>query len=84
MLAKQNAHSKSSTENTLKAIRTNRQNCKFAQHILETGHEYDTLDQSMEILHTEKKGSKLNTLERFHIYDITKKGLQMNNTPRHT
>jgi hypothetical protein len=33
----------------------------------------------MEILHIEKEGPKLNTLERFHICDITKKGIQMNN-----
>jgi hypothetical protein len=54
------------------------ENSKFAQHILETGHDYDTIDQSMKILHTEKKGSKLNTLQRFHIYDLAKRGLQMN------
>jgi hypothetical protein len=34
----------------------------------------------MKILHTEKKGPKLNTLDRFHIYDMTKRGLQMNDT----
>jgi hypothetical protein len=34
----------------------------------------------MKILHIEKKGPKLNTLERFHIYDMTKRGLQMNDT----
>jgi hypothetical protein len=62
----------------INAIRTNRQNSKFAKHILETGHNYDTLDKTMEILHMEKKGPKPNTLERFHMYDITKKDLQMN------
>lgn len=64
----------------INAIRTNRQNSKFAQHILEKGHEYDTVDQTIEILHVEKKGPKLSTLERFHMYDITEKGLQMNDT----
>jgi predicted transcriptional regulator len=64
----------------INAIRTNRQNSKFPQHILETGHNYDTIDKTMKMLHMEKKGPKLNTLERFHIYDITKKGLQMNDT----
>jgi hypothetical protein len=34
----------------------------------------------MEILCIEKKGPKLNTLERFYVYDVTKKGLQMNDT----
>jgi hypothetical protein len=61
-------------------IRTNKQNSKFVQHILETGHNYDTIDHSMKILQIEMKGPKLNTLERFHIYDKKKKGLQMNDT----
>jgi hypothetical protein len=64
----------------INTIRTNRQNSKFAQHILDTGYEYDTLEQTMKILHVEKKGPKLNTLERFYIDDITKKDLQMNDT----
>jgi hypothetical protein len=34
----------------------------------------------MKILHTEKKGPKLNTLGRYHIYEMTKRGLQMNDT----
>jgi hypothetical protein len=34
----------------------------------------------MKILHIEKKGPKLNTLERFHMYKMTKKGLQINDT----
>jgi hypothetical protein len=34
----------------------------------------------MEILHIEKKGPKFNTLERFYIYDLTKKSLQMSDT----
>jgi hypothetical protein len=32
------------------------------------------------ITHRKRKVPKLNTLERFHIYNITKKGLQMNDT----
>jgi hypothetical protein len=59
----------------INVIRTNTTS-KFAQHILETGHEYDT----MEILHIEKKGLKSNTLEIFHIYNITKRSLQTNDT----
>jgi hypothetical protein len=34
----------------------------------------------MKILCKEKKEPKLNTLERFYIYDLTKKGLQLNDT----
>jgi hypothetical protein len=55
----------------INSIRTNKQNSKFAQHILETGYNYDTIGQIMKILHTEKKGPKLNTLGRFHILYMT-------------
>jgi hypothetical protein len=38
------------------------------------------MDKIMKILHIEKKRPKLNTLERYHIYEMTKRGLQMNDT----
>jgi hypothetical protein len=38
------------------------------------------VDQSMKILHIEKKEHKLNTLERFEIYNPTKKSGQLNDT----
>jgi hypothetical protein len=63
----------------INAIWTNKQNSKFTQHILENGHTYNTMDQTMEVLHIEKKGPKFNILERLYIYDLTK-GLQMNDT----
>jgi hypothetical protein len=34
----------------------------------------------MDIIHTTKKGNLLNTLERFYIYDLSEKKLQMNVT----
>jgi predicted DNA-binding protein with PD1-like motif len=40
------------------AIRSNKQNSKFAQHMLHTGQTYSTIDQTMEVLHIEKKGEK--------------------------
>jgi hypothetical protein len=61
-------------------IRTNKSNSKFAQHILYTGHNYNTTDQTMKILHIEKKGHKLNTLKCFEIYNLTKKSVQLNDT----
>jgi hypothetical protein len=61
-------------------IRTNKSNSKFAQHILDTGHTYNTIDQTMKILHIEKKGHKLNTLERFEIFNLTTKAVQLNDT----
>jgi radical SAM protein with 4Fe4S-binding SPASM domain len=47
----------------IQAVRTNKQNSKFAQYILDTGHTHSTIDQTMKVLHIEKKGQKLNTLE---------------------
>jgi hypothetical protein len=34
----------------------------------------------LEILHITKKGSYMNTVEKFHIYNITKFGFHMNET----
>jgi hypothetical protein len=46
----------------INAIKTKKQqHSKFAQHILETTHTYDTIDRTMKMLHIEKKGQKLNT-----------------------
>jgi hypothetical protein len=39
-------------------IRTNRHNSKYVQHILDTGHAYNKLDQTMRILNIEKEGHK--------------------------
>jgi hypothetical protein len=55
------------------AIRTNKYNSKFTQHFLETEHVYDMMNQTTEILHIEKNRPKLNTVERFYVYDLTKK-----------
>jgi hypothetical protein len=55
----------------IRDIRNNGQNSKFAQHILDTGHEYETIEKIIKILHIEKKGQMLDTYERFHIYEIS-------------
>jgi hypothetical protein len=44
------------------------------------GHNYGRMDQTMEIMHTERKGPKLSTLEQFCIHEITKKGMQIKDT----
>jgi hypothetical protein len=65
-------------------LRTHPRYKKYAQHILDTGHAYNTMDQTMKILHIEKEGQKLNTLEQFEIYKLTKKALQLNDTHTET
>jgi hypothetical protein len=41
------------------------------------GHTYDTIKEIMEVLQI-KTGQFLNKLERFHIYDLSRKKVQMN------
>jgi hypothetical protein len=64
--------------NTIKANK--QQYFKFAQRILEITHTYDAIDRTVKVLHIEKKGQKLTALEKYHIYNTTKNGLQLNNT----
>jgi sugar diacid utilization regulator len=44
----------------------------YAQHILETGHTYGTIENTLHILHREKEGPLMNTLEQFHIHNLQK------------
>jgi hypothetical protein len=62
----------------IREIQTNGKTSKYAQHILNTTHNYDAMHKAMKILHVEKKGKMLDTLENYHIYTITKQGLQIN------
>jgi hypothetical protein len=40
---------------------------KFAQHLNEHAHPFDTIHNTMEILQYEKKGTHLNTIERYYV-----------------
>jgi len=51
---------------------------KFAQHLLENNHSIGPIDSIMEILHHTKKGESMDTIERFHIYEITRENIQIN------
>jgi hypothetical protein len=55
-------------------------NSKYAQHILDTGHAYGTIDNTLNILQFEKKIKKMNSLEQFYIYKLTREQLQLNDT----
>jgi hypothetical protein len=61
-------------------IRTNNSNTGYENHILNTGHAYGTITDTMEIMKTERKGRHLNTLERYYIYKASKDKIQMNDT----
>jgi hypothetical protein len=64
----------------VQAIRTNKINSKYAQHILDTQHTYGSIENTMSILHMATKGRYTNTLEKFHFYNISKKGIHINKT----
>jgi hypothetical protein len=53
---------------------------KYAQHVIETGHEYGDMEETIKILHIEKKSQILNTYERFHIYNISRQNIQLKET----
>jgi hypothetical protein len=50
---------------------------KYAQHVFETGHTYEAIENTMEILQIQKKGNLLITLERVHIYELSNKKLHI-------
>jgi hypothetical protein len=50
------------------AFRTNSHTSKFAQHLTEHNHSFGTIHKTTQILRHHRKGSHLNTFERFHIY----------------
>jgi soluble P-type ATPase len=51
---------------------------KFAQHLIDNKHAIGNMEDIMEVIHMEKKGKMLDTLEGFHIYKETKAGNQIN------
>jgi hypothetical protein len=67
----------------IQAIKGNKDASMFAQHILNTGHAYGCMEATMMILHSIGKGAHMNTLEMFHIYEITKQGKHLNDMFTH-
>jgi hypothetical protein len=62
----------------IRDIKNNGQNSKFAQHILDTRHDYRIMEETMKPLHIEKKGQMLDIYDRFYVYEIMKQKLQLN------
>jgi hypothetical protein len=62
------------------AIRNNNNNSVYSNHILNTGHTYGTIKDTMDIIRKGEKGKHLNTLEKYYIHRISKNNLQMNDT----
>jgi hypothetical protein len=53
-------------------IRSNEPKSAYAQHILEQGHEYGPLNETMTLVKTCKKGRCMNILEQFFIQSYQK------------
>jgi tRNA U38,U39,U40 pseudouridine synthase TruA len=51
---------------------------KFAQQLIEEGHAFGPMENIMNVIHIEKKGRMLDTLQKYHIYKETKMGNQIN------
>jgi transposase-like protein len=51
---------------------------KFAQHLLDNNHSFGPIDNILEVLHSTSKGKLMDTLEKFHIYKITRENIQIN------
>jgi hypothetical protein len=48
--------------------------------MLNPGHTYGTIADTMDVITAGKKGKYLNTLERYYIYKISKDNLHINDT----
>jgi hypothetical protein len=46
--------------------------------MLNTGHAYDSIENTSKILNTQGKGPYFKTLEKFHIYKTKKTGILLN------
>jgi hypothetical protein len=65
-------------------IKSNKSKTGFSQHILNTEHAYNTMENTMKILNLQEKGQYLNALERFHIYKTKMSGGLLNDNYVHT
>ena len=51
---------------------------KFAQHLLDEGHDFGPMENVMDIVQYANKGRMMDTLEKFYIYELTCRGSQIN------
>jgi hypothetical protein len=64
----------------IQTINNNNSNSGYSSHILNTGYTYGTITDTVDIIRTHKRGKHLNSLEKYHIYKISKNNLHMNDT----
>ena len=52
----------------LNAFKSNRNTSNYAKHALDHQHPFGAIQETMQILQYQRKGTHLNTIERFFIY----------------
>ena len=62
----------------LRDFKYNNRKSKFAQHLLDTQHSMDEMENTMDVIHITNKGRMMNTIERYYIYRETKLNNQIN------
>jgi hypothetical protein len=62
----------------MQAIMNNNGNLGYSNRVLNMGHAYGNITDSIETIKIEKQGKHLNTLEKYHIYKISKNKLHIN------
>jgi hypothetical protein len=63
----------------IRSIRNNKDTTGYTHHILNTGHSYGPIDDTMEIVTILKKGKHSNTMEKYHIFCVKKCDRHLNN-----
>ena len=64
--------------NIYEILNTKMVNSKFAQHLNDNNHSFGPTEKVMNVLHPIRKGTMMDTLEKYHIYKATKLGTQIN------
>ena len=59
-------------------LQIQQRNVKYAQHLLENKHSIGPININMEVLYVMRKGRVMATLEKFHVYQETNLGRQIN------
>jgi hypothetical protein len=68
----------------IQAIRNNNSNSGYLNNILNTAHTYGTTTDTIDVIRYGRKGRHLNTLEKYHIYRISKTNVHLNDTYNET
>jgi hypothetical protein len=68
----------------IQVVADNKSNSGYSNHIINTGSKYGTITDTIDFMRTHGKRKHLNTLEKYHIYNVYKDNLLMNDIPTNT